>query len=297
MSKQQNTYGGTCYIGVVGPENEIGECRDSIENITRRNGDSHPHFIRATKGYEARQMHFAQWLRGTQHPYMLLLDHDMIFEPDTLERLRNHRLPYVSGYYLRRRYQPIAPVWFELGKRGSFPLKPWTAEPDRGKLHQLGASGWGCILLHRDVAVGVAQQIKGEQFVIEDDMDVYPYDLSAIVESIKALRTLTTEKPSETTLYPALNEHVATLEKEIRPLRVAKDVVGSDIRFPFFAREAGFVLVGDPNVRPGHVLNYPLDPDDYSAITGDLLIKTHGDILGDWGEEVKRLREIRKAIK
>lgn len=292
--KQTTEYSGTCYIGVVGPDLEIGEARDSIEGITRRNGDGRTVYVRATKGYEARQLHFANWLQHTAHPFMLLLDHDMIFSPDTLERLRSHRLPYVSGFYMRRRYQPLAPVWFELGPRGRFPMKPWTSDPERGRLHPLGASGWGCILIHRDVCRAVAGVLKGEPFVIEDDLDVYPYDLTAIMAAIKGLRTLTTEKPSPSTLYPALNEHVTVLEREIRPLRVVKDSVGSDLRFPFYAREAGFVLMGDPDVRPAHVLDYPLTPDDYSDLPAEYRAPMIKQTLSDWKAEAKRLANIRR---
>jgi hypothetical protein len=44
-----------------------------------------------------------------------------------------------------------------------------------------------------------------------------------------------------------------------------KDMVGSDVRFPFFAREAGFILMGDPDVKCQHIIPYPLDPDDFAG--------------------------------
>lgn len=264
MPKPPKQYTGSVYIGVVGGETEIGECRDSIEMLARRPGDSRPEFSRGTKGYEARQLHLRRWYEDAQHPFLLLLDHDMLFPDDTLERLRAHARPYVSGYYMRRRYQPIAPVWFKPWS-GHWPFEPWSADPERGRLHPLGASGWGCLLIHRDVVTAVRAVLKGEWEVIEDDMDVWPYDLAAVLAAIRGLRSLTTEKIGWSTLRPALEAHVAVLEREIRPLRGAHSVVGSDIRFPFYALAAGFQLWGDPDVRPAHVLNYPLSPDDYTA--------------------------------
>jgi len=228
---------------------------------------------------------------------MLLLDHDMRFEPDTLERLRSHKLPYVSGYYLRRRYAPIAPVWFEKGKPGEWPMKPWTGDPERGKLHELGASGWGCIFIHRKVIADMLPLLEGELPILEDDMDLWPYDLGAIMGAIKALRTLTKEKPSPSTLWPAMNEHVTTLEKQIRPLRAVKTPVGSDIRFPFFAAMAGYTLMGDPDVRPAHMLNYPLTPDDYSQTPAETIQKQSEQIQAGVQPERKLIRDARRALK
>lgn len=263
MAKKNIEYTGTCLIGVVGPETDIGACRDSIEHIRMRPGDEGPIWVRATKGYEARQLLFDR-LKSSNHAFLLLLDHDQTFPPDALERLRSHKLPYVSGYYMRRRFQPILPVWYEYGKKGQWPIKPWTAEPERNKLHRLGASGWGCILVHRAVVDAMQPFLKGEHEVIEDDLDVWPYDLARIMNALTGIRKLLAERPGEQTLYPALQSFYSDLESEIKPLRVKHDPVGSDLRFPFFARMAGFDLYGDPEVRCGHMLNYPLSPDDYS---------------------------------
>ncbi len=239
-------------------------------------------------------MHFVYWLTQTNHAFMLLLDSDMVFAPDTLERLRAHGQPYVSGYYMRRRFQPIAPVWFEPGP--TFPLKPWTREPERDRLHLLGASGWGCVLIHREVAMSVAPLLKGEQFVIEDDMDIYPYNLPIILQALGGLQALVDERPAASTLYPALKAHVEALQSEIRPLRIAKDSIGSDIRFPFFARLAGFQLMGDANVRPGHMLNYPVSGDDYSQLPAEFAASAHDQILADYQQERARARQIRKEV-
>lgn len=296
MKKKAKQYTGSAYIGVVGPEHEIGECRDSIQNIVRRPGDGGPLPIRATKGYEARQLHLDRWLTETRHEFALLLDHDMVFSPDTLERLRSHQLPFVSGLYMRRRYAPIAPVWFKPWS-GRWPFEPWTSDPERGRLHPIGASGWGCLLLHRDVVLATRPLLKGEWDIIEDDMDVWPYDLGAVVQAIRALRTLTTERPSLSTLRPALAHHVSVLEREIRPLRGDKGVVGSDIRFPFYAMKAGYQLMGDPDVRPTHILNYPLSPDDYSGMGTEERERIAATVAEGLPKERRKLAQARAALR
>ena len=267
------------YIGVVESELEYGVCRDSINNIAIQSGDYRPVFIRATKGYEARQAHFNNWLNKTDCEYMLLLDGDMIFPPHTLERLRSHGLPYVSGAYLRRTYSPPRPVWFEA--TDSFPYMPYTAKVEPDKLYKIGASGWGCMLIHRDVATAVKSLLKGEDFVIEDDMDIYPYDLKRVMGAIQAIE--------EGDL-----QAVKILREEIRPLRGVKDPVGSDIRFPFFAKQAGFDLWLDTGVMCGHMLSYPLGVEDYLTTPDEALNKLHEAIQPAYTNEKKRLESALK---
>ncbi|MCO5191360.1 MAG: glycosyltransferase [Anaerolineae bacterium] len=235
-------YTGTCYIGVVGGDNTPTRALTSIMSIKRRDGDSVPKFIMATKGFSARQMHVDAFMESG-HDFMLFLDHDMIFEPDTLERLRSHERPYISGLYLRRQTAPLGLIWYKPFS-GEWPFENWIDDPQRGKLHEIGASGWGCMLVHRDVITDTREILKGEPDIIEDDMDVWPYDLNAVMSG----------------------------SEKIRPLRVDKKViVGSDVRYPFYAKAAGYTLYGDPDVRPSHVTEYALRCDDYAAMTGEPL--------------------------
>jgi hypothetical protein len=277
---------GSAYIGVVGPETDYGEGWRSIVQIARRTGDDAPNFYSGTKGYELRQLHINKFMES-HHSFLLMLDHDMTFPADTLERLRSHKLPYVSGLYMRRQYDPIAPIWFEPNPHGLWPAEPMTRDPERGKLHKLGASGWGCVLIHREVIQAVRDILKGEPEVIEDDMDMWPYDLPVMLEAVKGLRDLVNNEPDRRTLLPALAHHTKTLEAEIRPLRGNKEAVGSDIRFPFFARVAGYQLWGDPDVRCGHILNYPLTPDDFSGAGADFQTNLHKS-------STKRVRKARR---
>jgi hypothetical protein len=240
-------YEGTCYIGVVGPDAIPNQAVISIMNIQRCVGDDAPLLISATKGYEARQQHVDNFM-ASGHDFLLLLDHDMIFEADTLERLRSHKQPYLSGYYMRRQYAPIYPVWYEPFE--SWPMRPYLDDPPRDRLVKLGASGWGCILLHRAVIEATRAILHGEPDIIEDDMDVWPYDLTEAVSSGRGLRLL----------------------------RGRKDIIGSDIRYPFYAAHAGFPLYGDANVQPRHIANYPISCDDYA------------------GQTLAHLRELRQAV-
>ena len=107
----------------------------------------------------------------------------------------------------------------------------------------------------------VRKILKGEYEVLEDDMDIWPYDLIQIMRAVNGL-----EKLAGTHVKidaPLVKAYVEILREEIKPLRCDRGVVGSDIRFPFFALQAGFQLMGDPQVKPGHNINFPLDVQMY----------------------------------
>ncbi len=291
MSKKEKKYYGSCYVGVVGGESENGPCRDSIDAIQTRKNDIGPLFIRATKGYEARQLHINNWYYDTKLPFIHLLDHDMIFQPDELERLRTHRLPYVSGFYMRRSLLPLAPVWFDDGEPGVMPLRPMTSIVENNMLYKIGASGWGCILIHRDVITATKKVLKGENEVIEDDMDIYPYDLKKVMKAINTLKYPTTNLTEKKVAHA-----IDTLAQEIRPLRAVKDPVGSDIRFPFFAKLAGFQLWGDSGVNCGHGLSYSVSAVDYERQSGANIRNLSLAIHNSHEKEVSRLAAANKPL-
>jgi hypothetical protein len=253
-------YKGSCYIAVVGNEYEYGPCRDSVENIIRHSKDTPPQYIRATKGYEARQMHLNNWYEKTKHPFILFLDADMLFPVDALERLRRHKKPYVTGFYMRRTIRPVAPVWFEQNKPGVMPFRPMTAILEKNKTYPVGASGWGCVLIHRDVITAMKKILKGEPEIIEDDMDIYPYNTKKLFTALQVVRDgLSGKKINPKTAQKSL----ITIVNELQPLRGMKDTVGSDIRFPFYAMLAGFPLMGDTGVACDHMANYPVSVNDW----------------------------------
>ena len=290
---EDKEYTGSCYIVVVGSENEYGPSRDSIEGIVKRYGDEGPKFIRATKGYEARQMHLNNWYEKTDHPFILFLDSDMLFPPDTLDKLRSHKKPLVSGFYMRRTFRPVYPVWFERGEPGVMPRKPLVAVLETDKNYPIGASGWGCMLVHRDVITAMKPILKGELEIIEDDMDVYPYDLQNVIKSVGLLKSIIDGKAEILDKAKTVRLLVNYLASEIRPLRGIKDeIVGSDIRFPFFAQQAGFELLGDTGVCCEHITNYPITIHDWLQQPGGAI----RDISLAINEEDRKEREkIRKA--
>jgi hypothetical protein len=288
-------YTGSVYLGVVGAITENSECRTSVNKIQLRMGDIGVQSWRGTKGFEGRQNHIDKFYDETDCSFAFLMDADMVFPPDCLERLRSHKLPFISGLYMRRRYSPIFPIWFTPPGPGEITVKPWVTIPERGRLHELGASGWGCMLIHRNVIRDVRKILKGEKDIIEDDMDLWPYDLQAVMAAIHDLKKLS-DKDTFQLNHEFFRDRLAILEREIRPLRGCKNViVGSDIRYPFYARAAGYKLYGDPDVRCGHMVDYPISPDDFengmsATNIAELLEKANAEFLEEEGQIKEALK-------
>jgi hypothetical protein len=288
MDYPEREYTGTVYIGVVGTPKVHVDAYSSIQRLHKWAGDEGPIYQYATKGFEARQRHIDKFLQS-RHDFILLLDSDQTFPADTLDRLRHWRMPYVTGLYMFRS-DALRPIWFEWQEENRFPMIPYFEIPPRGQLVKLGASGWGCMLVHRSVFEAVEPLLKGEPFVAEDDMDIWPYDLSQITKAIKMLEEGgASPKVREAALY--------ILKDEIKPLRVVKDNVGSDLRFPYYAREAGFTLYGDPDVRCGHMIHYPVSVADLEKMPAQEIENSRKLFKeGMVVKETDRLAEARKPI-
>jgi len=110
------------------------------------------------------------------------------------------------------------------------------------------------------------------------------------------LQALVNEKPARVNLLPALAAHTQALTEEIRPLRGAKDTIGSDIRFPFYAKLAGFQLMCDSGVRAEHMLNYPLTADDYGGMPEQAIASMRKAIKNGIIGERKRIKKILNRI-
>ena len=282
-------YKDTCYICVTGGEDEHGPCRDSIHAIRQRPGDEGPVFGRGTKGYEVRQKHFDHFMQ-TDHDWLLMLDADMVFPANTLERLRSHGLPFVSGFYMRRSVQPIAPVWTK--PFVSWPFEPWLEPVQPDTVYPIGSSGWGCILLHRDVVTATREILKGEPDVIEDDCDVWPYSLPAVMASMSGIEGALAANDNAAAL-----QYLGNLKREFRPLRVdKKTTIGSDIRYPFYALQAGYQLHGDSGVACGHNLAYYISLQDWQATPGEYLDKLRNDTGRHIAEERGNLEQLRAVL-
>lgn len=75
--------------------------------------------------------------------WLFFLDSDVLAPPDAILRLRNHRLPIVSGMYCRRSPPHAVPVMIKNGN--------WFTSFTPGEVVEVDLVGAGCLLIHRTV--------------------------------------------------------------------------------------------------------------------------------------------------
>lgn len=94
--------------------------------------------------------------------YVLWLDSDMIFSPDTMERLMKHMETYdiVTGLYFRRR-SPFSPVIFKrLHLEGEVCLFEDYTEYPSDRVFEVEGMGFGCVMMKTEVLLSVFARYK-----------------------------------------------------------------------------------------------------------------------------------------
>ena len=101
--------------------------------------------------------------------FVLWLDSDMVFPPDTLQRMmktmKERGIDILTGLYYRR-VPPYSPVIFDkLEIREDGIGADWTNFVDVPKeLFKVGGCGFGCVLMRTDVLMSVAATNGGRMF-------------------------------------------------------------------------------------------------------------------------------------
>ena len=101
-------------------------------------------------GYAVDQVRnlIADWtVKG--YDYLFAVDHDMIFAPDTLQKLLECDKPIVSGVYRQRSEQQTIEIYDQTLRH-----TPYEYLHGRG-LVEVGGCGFGCVLVKKDVLVDV----------------------------------------------------------------------------------------------------------------------------------------------
>jgi len=155
------------FIGIATAVITNMEAYTSIVNIRRSNEDQIM-LRHSSRGDISRQQLTEQFLQS-KHDYILYLDGDMQFPPDTLERLLSHKKQAISGLYFRRQLNPCFPIAYENDPDFNWPMLPLIDFPDEG-LIKVGATGWGCFLVHRSVFEAVKPLIGDAPFVMDGAM-------------------------------------------------------------------------------------------------------------------------------
>lgn len=123
--------------------------------------DTYVSFITSSLIYDSRNQFCEQAIK-LEVDYILWLDSDIVFPPNTLKKLlsdiRDGDLDIVSGLYYRRGY-PYTPVLFsqlEKDSNNSATFKGVEEVPD--SLFEVAGCGFGCVLMKTDVLFDIASQ-------------------------------------------------------------------------------------------------------------------------------------------
>ena len=145
------------YVALIGGELEHRHAVQSQHALKLRPGDMVATY-EVTRGDTAREEAIRGFL-ATDYDRILLLDSDQHFHNHTLERLRAHDLDVVCGLYFRRTV-PLIPVAYY--PSNEWPLCPMWVYP-RAALVQIGAHGFGCVLIKRRVLELIKDTLKPEE--------------------------------------------------------------------------------------------------------------------------------------
>ena len=98
--------------------------------------------------------------------YILWFDSDMVFQPDTLERMmkvmdEHPEVDVLSGLYFRRGH-PFTPVLFsklEVNEKGTLDFEDYKELPD--ELFEIAGCGFGCVLMRTEMLLDIAAKEGG----------------------------------------------------------------------------------------------------------------------------------------
>ena len=100
-------------------------------------------------GYAVDQVRnlIAHWVVNA-YDYLFAVDHDVVFEKNTLKKLLAHDKPLVSGVY-RQRLEPQMIELYDLN------LQRMNATQLTGGLQEIGGCGFGCVLVKKEVFAAI----------------------------------------------------------------------------------------------------------------------------------------------
>jgi len=171
-------------LGGVSSERQYVKSLTSFHQIQTREGDKRL-VMDGGVGIHARRSLGMVFEQYPDLDAIMLCDLDMLFPPDTLEKLRTHLerddVDIVSGHYFRRHTDPMQSVAKE--DRGGWPFVPWLDVPSEG-MHRVGSTGMGCILISREAYLAVQEHL-GEHPFNDGPLEGYVADTGGFGQDVR----------------------------------------------------------------------------------------------------------------
>jgi hypothetical protein len=112
------------------------------------------------------------------HVALMMLDSDVLFPPNLIDSLMEHKLPIVGGWYRDKNAPDHHPCVYDFLHEDETGKAHWNHRPAPGTgLERVDGMGAGCWLIRRDVAEALGKS---------------PYDLNSGGEDMKLSRKLMT---------------------------------------------------------------------------------------------------------
>lgn len=143
------------FVAGVSSERQYVRALDSIFKELQPGDDDSLGYDAGAPGWIARIELCDAFLEQKQFDALFQMDMDMLFPPDTLERLRSHDLDMVTGHYFKRKTDPMMSI-IQVKDPASNRWLPMEDVPEHG-LHEVACTGMGCVLIKREVIDAVAQ--------------------------------------------------------------------------------------------------------------------------------------------
>ena len=143
-------------VGAVSAEHPHGKSMVSFYAMRLQKGDMRIAEF-GKPGYHARKIIGTLFENKTGYGALLMLDLDMKFPDDMLEKLRAHDLDMVTAHYFRRRTDPMMSI-IQVD-RGGWPYIPLLDIPEDG-LHEVASTGMGCVLIKREPYMAVKESLR-----------------------------------------------------------------------------------------------------------------------------------------
>jgi len=117
---------------------------------------------------EARNTIHQDFVTKSTCEYLVMLDSDVLPPPDFLQRLLDHKLPIVGGWY-KKKGDPYPPCVYDFGNEDGGGVAWWKVREQAGVgLEKVDGAGAGCWLMRREVAEALGERPYNPHVLSED---------------------------------------------------------------------------------------------------------------------------------
>jgi hypothetical protein len=196
--------------------------------------------------------------------FFLLMDDDMIVQPDYLTRLVSYKLDLVCGICTIRRDPPRPNIRYWKEEEARF-YDPVEWEWDSQKLMEIDGAGAAFMLVKRRVFERMGQAHLDCEFerAVDARKGVDPLTIQRYWDKIADWRRKHFNEALAAKNWGQCDQWWFQFAQNVHDLQLGE--LGEDLTFCWKAKKLGFKIFADPQVKPGHLGVYGYGVDDYRS--------------------------------